>query len=142
MKNKPIHIAIVSSAYRPEITKGLINSCLETLKEKGLSEKQIKIFYAPGALEIPLIAKKLARKKKYDAIIAFGAVIKGKTYHFEQVASECIRGCMQVSYVHEIPVVFEVICAYKKKDAMKRAVKRGVEGALTALKMVELLKKL
>lgn len=135
-------IAIISSAYRPEITKGLINSCLETLKEKGLSEKQIDIFYAPGALEIPLVAKKLAKKKKYAAIIAFGAVIKGKTYHFEQVARESVRGCMQVSYDYEIPVVFEVLCVYKKKDAQERAAKRGVEGALTALKMAELLKKL
>lgn len=141
-KNKLIHLAIVGSRYRPEITRGLVNSCLKTLKKKGLTEKQISLFYVPGALEIPLLAKKLAKKKKYDGIIAFGAVLKGKTYHFEQVAQECVHGCMKVSYDYEIPVVFEVLCVYKKKDALKRAAKRGIEGALTCLKMIEVTRAL
>jgi len=142
MKTKKLNIAIICSIYWQEITNELLKYCLKTLKEKGLSEKQIAIFSVPGALEIPLLAKKLAKKKKYDAIIAFGAVIKGKTYHFEQVSNECIRGCMQVSYDYEIPVIFEVLCVYSKKDAMERAAKRGVEGALTCLKMIEIIKSL
>lgn len=87
--------------------------------------------------------KKLAQKKKYDAIVAFGAVLRGKTYHFEQVANECIKGCMKVSYDFEIPVIFEVLCVYNLKDATQRSTgtkdNRGVEGALTALKMIGLL---
>lgn len=144
MKN--IKIAIISSTYRPEVTNSLVKHCLQTLKANGLSKNQVKVFYVPGALEIPLVAKKLAKQNKYDAIIAFGAVFKGKTYHFEQVANECVRGCMNVSYDYEIPVVFEVLCVYDPKDALDRSTgtedNRGVEGAATALKMIELLKKL
>lgn len=144
--NKRIRIAIISSIYRPEITQSLVHHCVKTLEEKGVTKTQRRIVYVPGSLEIPLIAKKLAQKKKYDALIAFGAVLKGKTYHFEQVANECIRGCMQVSYDYEIPVIFEVLCVYNPKDAIERATgtedNRGVEGALSALHMIELMRKL
>lgn len=137
-----IRIGIICSAYWKEITKKLLKSCLKKLKEKGISKKQIDVFEVPGALEIPLLTKKLAKKKKYDCLIALGLVLKGKTFHFEQVAQECVRGCMKVSYDYEIPVVFEVLCVYKKKDAIERAAKRGQEAALTALKMIEILKNL
>lgn len=140
--NKQTKLAIICSAYWQEITDALLKYCVETLKEKGLSEKQIEVFNVPGALEIPLVAKKLAKKKKYNAIIALGAVLKGKTYHFEQVAQECVKGCLRVSYDYEIPVIFEVLCVYNEKDATERAAKRGVEAALTALKMIEIVKKL
>lgn len=144
--NKRIRIAIISSTYLPEITKSLVHNCVKTLEEKRVTKTRLKIMYVPGSLEIPLIAKKLAQKKKYDAIIVFGAVLKGKTYHFEQVANECIRGCMQVSYDYEIPVIFEVLCVYDPKDAIERATgkedNRGIEGALTALRMIEIMKKI
>lgn len=147
MKNiKNIRIAIISSSYRPEVTDNLVKNCLKTLKEKGLANDQIAIFKVPGSLEIPLVAKKLAKKAIYDAVIAFGAVLKGKTYHFEQVSNEVVRGCMKVSYDFEIPVIFEVLCVYDPKDALERATSkidnRGVEGALTAFKMIELMKQL
>jgi 6,7-dimethyl-8-ribityllumazine synthase len=141
-----VTIAIVTSSYRPEITKSLEKYCIATLQEKGLTEKQIDIFSVPGALELPLVSKKLAQRKIYDAIIVFGAVLKGKTYHFEQVADECVRGCMKVSYDYDIPVVFEVLCVYDPKDALERATgkddDRGVEGALTALQMIALVETL
>jgi 6,7-dimethyl-8-ribityllumazine synthase len=140
--NKPIRLAIITSSYWSEISQGLLKHCLETLKEKGIEEKQIEVFEVPGALEIPLLAKKLAKKKKYEAIIAFGAVLKGKTFHFEQVAQECVRGCQRVAYDYEIPVVFEVLCVYEKRAALKRVIKKGKEGALTALKMIGLLKRI
>lgn len=144
MKN--VKIAIVVSSYRPEVTDNLLKHCVVTLKVKGLEEKQIDVFRVPGALEIPLVSKKLAKKKIYDAIIVFGAVYKGKTYHFEQVANECVRGCINVSYEYEVPVVFEVLCVYNPKDALNRAKgkadNRGVEGAVTALHMIELFSKI
>lgn len=147
MKNvRKIHIAIVSSSYRPEVTDNLVKNCLTTLAQKGLGKDQIDVVRVPGSLEIPLVAKKLAKKKKYDVIIAFGAVLKGKTYHFEQVANECVRGCMNVSYAFEVPVIFEVLCVYDPKDALTRATgkedNRGVEGALSALRMIEIMQKL
>ena len=147
MKNsKNIRIAIVSSSYRPEVTDNLVKHCVETLRKKGLSKGQIRIIKVPGSLEIPLVARKLARQNIYDAIIAFGAVYKGKTYHFEQVANECVRGCMNVSWDFEIPVIFEVLAVYDPNDAIERATgktdNRGVEGALTALHMIELMRNL
>ena len=141
-----IHIAIVSSSFRKEISDHLEKNCLSTLKTKGLAESQIDIFHVPGSLEIPLIAKKLSKKSKYDAIITFGTILKGKTYHFEQIANECIRSCMDVSLQYEIPVIFEVLAVYDMKDAIERATRKkenkGVEGALTALKMIDLMAKL
>ncbi|MBI4084795.1 MAG: 6,7-dimethyl-8-ribityllumazine synthase [Candidatus Levybacteria bacterium] len=145
-KSGGISIAIVSSSYRPEVTKNLTIHCVRTLVKNGLTNNQIAVFRVPGALEIPLVAKKLAKQKKYNAIIAFGAVFKGKTYHFEQVSNEVVRGCMHVSYEYEIPVIFEVLCVFDPKDAFDRSRgtedNRGVEGALTALKMIGLLKTL
>ncbi|MBI2597035.1 6,7-dimethyl-8-ribityllumazine synthase [Candidatus Daviesbacteria bacterium] len=139
-------LAIIASRYHLEISKSLVKNCLKTLKEKGVAESLVDIFWVPGALEIPLVAKKLAKKGKYNTIIVFGAVLKGKTYHFEQVANECIRGCMNVSFKFELPVIFEVLCVYDLKDAIERAQgtsdNRGVEGALTALKMIELIGKI
>lgn len=144
MKNiNKIRIAIISSSFRGEIAASLTKHCVSTLKQKGLSDQQIDIFNVPSALEIPLVAKKLAKKEVYGAIIAFGAVLKGDTYHFEQVSDECVRGCMNVAYEFEVPVVFQVLCVYDLKDALERANgiedNRGVEAALTALKMIEIL---
>lgn len=143
---KDIKIAIVSSLYRPEITENLVKNCKITLLKSGLTENQIDVFKVPGSLEIPLVSKKLAKKKIYDAIVVFGAVFKGDTYHFEQVSNECIRGCMNVSYEFEIPVIFEVLSVYDPKDAIERASgkddNRGVEGATAALKMIETLAKI
>lgn len=143
---KKTHIAIVSSRYRPEITDSLDKHCIRTLKSNGLKEDQIRLVKVPGSLEIPLVARRLAQTKQYDAIICFGAIFKGKTYHFEQVANECVRGCMNVSWEYNIPVIFEVLSVYDPQDAIDRATgtedNRGVEGAVTALSMINLLKEI
>jgi len=143
---KDIKIAIVSSNFRKEVIDNLEKNCVKTFKDKGLKIDQIDIFRVPGSLEIPLVVKRLARKKAYDAIIAFGAIVKGKTYHFEQIANECIRGCMDVSWQYEIPVIFEVLAVYDIEDAIERAARKeenkGIEAAETALKMIELLSKI
>lgn len=143
---KDIKIAIVSSSFRKEVADNLEKNCLETFKDKGLKISQIEIFRVPGSLEIPLIVKRLAKKKVYDAIIAFGAIVKGKTYHFEQIADECIRGCMDVSWQYEIPVIFEVLAVYDINDAIERAIRKeenkGVEAAETALEMIKILSKI
>jgi len=144
MKNiKDIRIAVIGSTFRWEVTGNLIKKCLATLKKRGLTTKQVDIFKVPGSLEIPLIAKKVAQKKVYDAIITFGGIYKGKTYHFEQISNECIKGCMEVSLEYEIPVIFEVLAVYDPKDALDRATRdeenKGVEGALTALEMINIM---
>lgn len=135
-------IAIVTANYHKEICDSLLSSCLLTLKENGISEKNTKSVRVPGALEIPVVAKRLAKQKKYDAIIVFGVVLKGDTYHFEQVADECARGVMQVSYDFDIPVIFQVLSVYKLKDAEDRAKgknNRGIEAAETAVNIISTL---
>lgn len=147
MKNtKDIKIAIISSTFRREVSENLEKNCLSTFEKQGLNKDQVDIFYVPGSLEIPLVAKKLAKKNIYKAIIAFGAIVKGDTYHFEQIANECARGCMEVSLEYEIPVIFEVLAVYDLKDALERATRKienkGVEAALTALEMINILSNL
>lgn len=143
---KEIKIAIVSSSFRKEVAENLEKHCIQTLKGKGVKITQVDIFRVPGSLEIPLVVKKLAKKSVYDAIITFGAILKGKTYHFEQIANECIKGCMEVSLQYEIPVIFEVLAVYSLKDAIERASgkeeNKGVEAALTALDLIKLLSKI
>lgn len=143
---KKIRIAIVSSSFWKEVADNLEKNCLMTLTREGLAQDQIDIIRAPGSLEIPLIAKKLAKKGIYDAIIAFGAIHKGQTYHFELVANECARGCIEVSLRYEIPVIFEVLAVYKLKHAIDRATRttdnRGSAAALSALNIIETLSKL
>ena len=144
MKNiENIRIAIVSSSFRSEVADNLEKNCLLTLKKKGINKSQVTITRVPGALEIPLLVKQIAKTNDYDAIITFGAIVKGKTYHFEQIANECIRGCMNVSWEFEIPVIFEVWAVYDLKDALERATRqienKGVEAALSALTMIELM---
>lgn len=145
-KLNQIKIAIVSSSFRKEVADNLEKNCLKTFNDNGLKLSQIEIFRVPGSLEIPLVVKKLARKKAYDAIITFGAILKGKTYHFEQIANECIRGCMDASWQYEIPVIFEVLAVYDIKDALERATRKeenkGVEAALTALEMIKVVSKI
>lgn len=145
-KLNQIKIAIVSSSFRQEVVDALETNCLKTFKEKGLSKEQIEIFRVPGSLEIPLAVKRLAKNGTFDAIITFGAIVKGKTYHFEQIANECARACMDISLEYEIPVIFEVLAVYDIKDAIERSTRKeenkGVEAALTALEMIKVLSKI
>ncbi len=139
-------IAIVKSLFRREVTDNLEKNCLATFKKEGLKTKQVDIFNVPGSLEIPLVVKKLAKKGIYSAIITFGAIVKGGTYHFEQISNECARGCMEVSLQYETPVIFEVLSVYDLKDALIRATRnkenKGTEAALTALEMIKILSKI
>ena len=141
-----IKIAIVSSSFRREVADNLEKNALETFKKNGVGESQIKIIRVPGSLEIPLAAKKLAKSGEYKAIITFGAIVKGETYHFEQISNECARACMDISLQYEIPVVFEVWSVYKLEHAIERATRdkenKGVEAAETALKMIKILEKI
>ena len=134
-------IAIVVSQFNSKITDSLLDKCLATLIKAGVKKSNIKIQKVPGALEIPLACQKLAKTKKYKAIIALGAVIKGDTYHFELVANECVRGCMEVMLKYEIPIIFEVLATYNKAQALKRAsnnkFNKGIEAANAALELIE-----
>ena len=145
-KPNSLRIAIISSSFRPEVADNLEQRCLATLQRHGVARKHVDLYRVPGSMEIPLAAKKVAKRGRHDAIITFGAIVKGKTYHFEQIANECARGCMNVSWDYEIPVIFEVLAVYDLADAMDRATRKkenkGVEAALTALEMIKLLSRI
>jgi 6,7-dimethyl-8-ribityllumazine synthase len=137
-------IAVVRGEYNREITLSLEKKCIETLKAAGVAGENIRTFAVPGCFEIPILAQRLAAQKKYDVLIALGAVIKGETYHFELVVNECARGIMDVSLRHDVPIIFEVLATYNKRDAERRAgnskFNKGIEAAQTALSLLATLR--
>ncbi|MCX6779652.1 MAG: 6,7-dimethyl-8-ribityllumazine synthase [Candidatus Magasanikbacteria bacterium] len=141
-----LKIAIVSGAFWEEIVNNLEKNCVATLEKKGIKKENIKIVSVPGSFEIPLLVKKLAKQGVYDAIITFGAIHKGKTYHFELIANECARACMTLSVEFEIPVIFEVLAVYNIQDAYDRSTQikdnRGIEAAEAAWKTLETIAKI
>lgn len=141
-----IRIGIIGTSFREDVTRELEKRCVATLITHGVLKHHITMVRVPGALEVPLIAKKMAKQKKYDALITFGAIVKGKTYHFEQIANECARGCAEVALQYEVPVIFEVLAVYRLTDALERATRKtenkGVEAAETALSMIQLMSRL
>ncbi|MFC1514645.1 6,7-dimethyl-8-ribityllumazine synthase [Candidatus Omnitrophota bacterium] len=138
-------IGLVVSSFNETISGDLVRGCAETLKKCGAEDKDIAAFWIPGAYEMPLIAAKLARSKKYDAVICLGAVIRGDTPHSDYIASSVSRGLSQVGLDSGIPVIFGVITADTQEQAMERAgLKQGNKGetaALAALEMIDILSK-
>jgi 6,7-dimethyl-8-ribityllumazine synthase len=136
-------IAVIRGEYNSDITLSLERKCVETLLAAGVAERNIRNFAVPGCFEIPLLAQRLASQKKYDALIALGAVIKGDTYHFELVVNECARGIMDVSLRNDVPIIFEVLATYNKRDAARRAgnnkLNKGIEAAQAALSLLATL---
>lgn len=141
-----LRLAIVRAEYNGEITRSLEAKCIEGLLECGCRRERIDTIAVPGCFEIPLAADRLAATKRYDALIALGAVIKGETLHFELVANECARGVMEVSLSRKIPVIFEVLATRNRRDALARAgngrSNKGFEAARAALAMVAALDRL
>lgn len=138
--------ALLVSRWNSFVVEHLKEGALDTLRRHGISEENVEIIYAPGAFEFPLAAQKIAATKKYDAIIALGAVIRGGTPHFEYVAGECTKGLAQVSLNAGLPISFGVLTVDSIEQAIERsgtkAGNKGCEAASTALEMVSLFKNL
>lgn len=138
--------AIVVGRWNSFIVESLLTGCLDTLRRHGVSDDSIVIYRVPGAFEMPLIAKKLAKTKKYDAIIGLGAVIRGGTPHFEYVSNEVTKGLAQVSLEQDLPIAFGVLTVDSIEQAVERAGtkagNKGEEAASSALEMVSLIKQL
>ena len=132
-----MHVAIIRAEFNAEITVSLETWCIRTLRESGVPAANIARHSVPGCFEIPVVAQELARSKRFDVIIALGAVIRGDTHHFDLIANECARGVMQVSLDSGIPVIFEVLATYNRREALRRALNdssnKGVEAAHAAL---------
>lgn len=139
-----IRIGIVAARFNEFIVSKLVSGALDGLKRHGINEDDIEIAWVPGAFEIPLIAKKMAKSDKYDAIICLGAVIKGATSHYDYVCAEVSKGIANVSLETEKPVIFGVITTDNIEQAIERAGtksgNKGYDAATTAIEMVNLIK--
>ena len=138
--------AIVISRFNDFITSRLLDGAMDALKRHGAVEENIYIFRVPGAFEIPLVARKLARTPAYSAIICLGAVIRGATPHFDYVASEVSKGIASASMKSGIPIVFGVLTTDSIEQAIERAGtksgNKGFDSAITAIEMVNLFNKI
>jgi 6,7-dimethyl-8-ribityllumazine synthase len=144
LQGKGLKFAVVISRFNEFITGKLLEGAQDALKRHGVSDVDIDIAWTPGSFEIPLVAKKLADTKKYDAIICLGAVIRGATPHFEYVANEVSKGIAKVGLDTGIPVAYGIVTADNLEQAIERAGtkagNRGFDAAANAIEMANLLK--
>ncbi len=135
--------ALIVSRFNDFISDRLMGGSLDALLRSGVKDEDIDIVKVPGAFEIPLVAKKLVKKKKYDAVICLGAVIRGATPHFEYVSAEVSKGIATVSIESGVPVIFGIITTDTIEQAIERAgTKAGNKGwsaAMSALEMANLV---
>lgn len=139
-------IAIVVARFNEFITGKLLDGALDTLKRHGVKEENIDTAWVPGAYEIPLVAKKLALKPDYDAVITLGTVIRGATPHFDYVCNEAAKGVSHAALESGKPVIFGILTTETIEQAIERAGtkagNKGSEAALAAIEMVDLCKKI
>ncbi|MBP3691501.1 MAG: 6,7-dimethyl-8-ribityllumazine synthase [Schwartzia sp.] len=141
-----LRFAIVASRFNEFITSKLLEGALDMLRRHGAAEDAVDIAWVPGAFEIPLAAKKLAASGKYDAVICVGAVIRGATSHYDYVCSEVSKGIAQAGLSTGVPVIFGVVTTENIEQAVERAGtkagNKGADGAMAAMEMANLLKKI
>ena len=135
--------AIVASRYNDFITEKLVGGALDALNRCGAKDQDIEIFKVPGAFEIPLVAKRVAASKRFDAIVCLGAVIRGATPHFDFVAAESSKGIATVMMETGLPVIFGVITVDTIEQAIERAGakldNKGFSAAMSAVEMANLI---
>lgn len=143
---KDMRVGIVAARFNEFITAKLVSGALDGLKRHDVEEENIHVAWVPGAFEIPLIASKMAKSGKYDAVICVGAVIRGNTSHYDYVCSEVSKGIASVSLASDIPVLFGVLTTENIEQAIERAgTKAGNKGydcALSAIEMVNLIREI
>ena len=141
---KGFRFGLVVSRFNEFISGKLLSGAIDALIRHDAREEDIEVLWVPGSFEIPLIAKKMAKSKRYDAIICLGAVIRGSTPHFEYVAAEVSKGIALVGLETEIPVMFGIITSDTLEQAIERAGtkagNKGWDAALGAIEMVNLIK--
>ncbi|GAB4392672.1 MAG: 6,7-dimethyl-8-ribityllumazine synthase [Gammaproteobacteria bacterium] len=143
---KPPRLAIITSRFNERITQALYQGAMQRAQEQGISSDLLTSVWVPGAVELPLVAQRLARTGRYDALVLLGAVIRGETTHYDYVCQQVSQGCLQVALSHDLPVVFGVLTTENGEQAEERAGgKRGNKGADaidTALHMISVLQQL
>jgi 6,7-dimethyl-8-ribityllumazine synthase len=141
-----VRVGIVVARFNEFITSKLLGGAVDTLVRHGISEDAIDTAWVPGAFEIPLIAKKMAKSGKYDAVICLGAIIRGSTSHYDLVCNEAAKGIAQTSLESGIPVMFGVITTENIEQAIERAGSKagnkGSECAEGAIEMINLIREI
>lgn len=144
LDGKGLKIAVIVSRFNAFIVDRLLDGCLDALNRHGVAAGDIKIFRVPGSFEIPLMAKKLASSKKYDAVVCLGAVIRGSTQHHTYISAEVVKGIAQVSLDTGVPVSLGVLTPDTLEQAIERAGtksgNKGWDAALSAIEMANLVK--
>jgi len=143
---KGMKFGIAVSRFNDFISSRLLDGALDALMRSGTEEKDIQIYRVPGAFELPLVAKKLAGSKRFEAIICLGAVIRGATPHFEYISAEVSKGIANASLDSGVPIAFGVLTTDTIEQAIERAGtkagNKGWDAAMTAIEMVDLLKQI
>jgi 6,7-dimethyl-8-ribityllumazine synthase len=143
---RDLRFAFVAARFNDFVVEPLIRGALDALKRHGASEKQIEIVRVPGAFDIPIVVRKLALSRRYDALIALGAVIRGQTPHFDYVAGECASGLARIALESGVPIAFGVLTTDTVEQAVDRAGgkagNKGADAALAAIEMANLLRRL
>jgi 6,7-dimethyl-8-ribityllumazine synthase len=143
---RDLRFAIVASRFNEMIVESLIRGAVDTLLRHGAAEKQVELIRVPGAFDLPFVVKRVAASKRYDAIVALGAVIRGATPHFDHVAGQCAAGLARASEETGVPVAFGVLTTDTIEQAIERACtkagNKGADAALCALELANLLRRL
>ena len=143
---KDMKVGIVVARFNEFITSKLLGGALDALHRHEAKDEDIDVAWVPGAFEIPVVAKKMAESGKYDAVIALGAVIRGSTTHYDYVCNEVSKGTAQVGMQTGVPTIFGVVTTENIEQAVERAGtkagNKGVDSAMAAMEMANLLKKI
>ncbi|MEX1254910.1 MAG: 6,7-dimethyl-8-ribityllumazine synthase [Dehalococcoidia bacterium] len=141
-----LRIGVIVARFNEVITTRLLEGARTALERHGVRDEDVDVAWVPGAFELPLIAKRLAESRRYDAIVCLGAVIRGETAHFDFVAGEAARGVTQVALETGVPVMFGVVTPNTLEQAMERSGgkigNRGYDAALGAIETANLLRQL
>ena len=143
---RDLRFALVAARFNDSIVENLVRGAIDALLRHGASEKQIELIRVPGAFDLPLIVRRAAASRRFDAVIALGAVIRGATPHFDLVAGQCAAGLARASEETGVPVAFGVLTTDTIEQAVERsgtkAGSKGVDAALAALELANLLRRM
>ena len=139
LNGQSLTVGVVMSRFNPEACEGLLSACVSELQRLGVDAEDIEIATVPGALEIPLVLQTMAQSRRFDALVALGAVIRGDTYHFEVVSNDACRAVMEVQLDTGIPVANGILTCEDDDQALARMRQKGEDCAQAAVEMANLL---
>jgi 6,7-dimethyl-8-ribityllumazine synthase len=135
-----LRIGLVMSRFNQDVCEGLLSGCTEELRRLGVRPADVVLATVPGALEVPLTLQTMAQSRRFDALVALGAVIRGETYHFEIVSNESARGVTDVQLATGVPIANAILTTENDDQALERMAQKGAEAAQVAVEMANLQK--